>query len=458
MNYYNENDPKAAAWLKELILHGIIPDGVVDERSITEIKSHELKEYTQCHFFAGIGGWPLALQLAGWPSNKPVWTLSCPCQPFSAAGLGAGVADERHLWPVAYELIRECQPPVVFGEQVASAAVIGSAAKSPKRSTRKETVPVWLDGIFADLEGAHYACGAGDIPAAGVSAPHIRQRLYWVAYANSGRREQCHTGIRTISVADTGRDTGGLGIANGAGREPWRVASQAAGQRDSAQSTSDLCGVADTDILRRSERERDSIGVCPTGSGHEGEESQPRRVAQETADCGTNGGLADTDKLDGDGAGYGTIHDCRKRQSDALQGQHDLRGLGNAEQPGLEGHARDGDNGDQSGRIDQSTVGPTPEAGVALPWDNYDIVHCTDGKARRFERQPQSLAHGVSSLLDALRLAGASESEIETAIETYPLAQSIQGRVGLLRGYGNAIAPPLAAEFIMASMEAIDKP
>ncbi|NCA18051.1 MAG: DNA cytosine methyltransferase, partial [Betaproteobacteria bacterium] len=93
MNYYNEFDPKAAAWLRELIKRKLIPHGDVDTRSITEIKPHEIRHYTQHHFFAGIGGWSLALQLAGWPEDRPVWTGSCPCQPFSTAGKGLGAAD-----------------------------------------------------------------------------------------------------------------------------------------------------------------------------------------------------------------------------------------------------------------------------------------------------------------------------------------------------------------------------
>ena len=164
MNYYNEHDAKAAAWLRELIKRGHIPDGIVDERSIEDVVPSELTGFTQCHFFAGIGGWSLALQLAGWPEDRPVWTGSCPCQPFSSAGKGGGFADERHLWPAFHHLISQCQPPVVFGEQVASPAGRD-----------------WLDLVRDDMERAGYAFGAADLCAASVGARHIRQRIWWVA-------------------------------------------------------------------------------------------------------------------------------------------------------------------------------------------------------------------------------------------------------------------------------------
>jgi len=166
MNYYNEHDPKAAAWLRELIKQKQIPAGHVDERSITQVQPHELSQYTQCHFFAGIGGWSYALQLAGIPSTQPVWTGSCPCQPFSTAGNQKGQQDERHLWPAFFNLIRECRPQHVFGEQVANAIGHG-----------------WLDDVSADLEGEDYSCGAAVLGAHSVRAPHTRQRLYWFAHA-----------------------------------------------------------------------------------------------------------------------------------------------------------------------------------------------------------------------------------------------------------------------------------
>jgi DNA (cytosine-5)-methyltransferase 1 len=171
MNYYNEFDPAAAQWLRNLIAAGKIPSGTVDDRDIRLVKPRDLKGFTQCHFFAGIGGWPLALQLAGWDESWPVWTGSCPCQPFSVAGNQKGEDDERHLWPAFAKLIGQCRPPDVFGEQVAS------------RLGRE-----WLGGVSADLEGMGYAFGGADLCAAGVSAPQIRQRLFWVARAPGGKQ------------------------------------------------------------------------------------------------------------------------------------------------------------------------------------------------------------------------------------------------------------------------------
>lgn len=170
MNYYNEFDKGAAQWLRNLIAAKLIPDGVVDERSIKDVDPSDLLGFTQCHFFAGIGGWSYALQLAGWPADRPVWTGSCPCQPYSAAGRQKGDADERNLWPAFFRLIRECRPLEVFGEQVESAIGYG-----------------WLDGVSTDLEGEGYACGAVVLGAHSVGAPHQRQRLYWMAHHNSER-------------------------------------------------------------------------------------------------------------------------------------------------------------------------------------------------------------------------------------------------------------------------------
>ena len=118
----------------------------------------------------------MALRLAGWPDDRAVWTGSCPCQPFSTAGKGGGFADERHLWPEFHRLIEKRRPPVIFGEQVASKDGLS-----------------WLDLVCADMEASGYAVGAADMCAAGIGAPHIRQRLWFVGVehgAGVGRVER----------------------------------------------------------------------------------------------------------------------------------------------------------------------------------------------------------------------------------------------------------------------------
>jgi DNA (cytosine-5)-methyltransferase 1 len=161
-SYYNENDPAAVAWLKELLKRKLITDGVVDDRSIELVRPEDLKGFTRMHLFAGIAGWDHSLTLAGW-GDRPVMTLSCPCQPFSSAGKRGGTEDERHLFPVAFDLIRALMPPVLFGEQVSSKDGIA-----------------WYDHVKGDLNSVGYSVAAMDMPASAFGAPHIRQRLYFV--------------------------------------------------------------------------------------------------------------------------------------------------------------------------------------------------------------------------------------------------------------------------------------
>ena len=162
--YYNEFDPFKAQVLREAIKAGAIAPGEVDERSIVEVEPSDLVGFTQCHFFGGGGFWSLALRQAGWPDARECWTGSCPCPSFSAAGKGKGFADPRHLWPEWFRLICECRPTTILGEQVASAIGHG-----------------WFDLVGMDLESKGYAVASEVLPAASVGAPHIRNRLFFVA-------------------------------------------------------------------------------------------------------------------------------------------------------------------------------------------------------------------------------------------------------------------------------------
>ncbi|HDZ9450825.1 TPA: DNA cytosine methyltransferase [Klebsiella pneumoniae] len=231
--YYNEIDPFAAQWLRNLIAAGHIAPGEVDERSIEDVTPDDLRGFTQCHFFAGIGVWSHSLRLAGWPDDRPVWTGSCPCQPFSAAGKGDGFADERHLWPHFFHLIGERRPQHVFGEQVAS----GNAN-------------TWFDLVQADLEGMGYAFGLVPFTSAGIGAPHIRERAYWVADA-SGER------IRAKESAEVNGEKGEIPIQIWQQRirtDPWTGSAPA------------FCGLGNANVARL-----ERLGGNDGAAGREGQ-------------------------------------------------------------------------------------------------------------------------------------------------------------------------------------------
>lgn len=196
--YYNDNDPKAVAWLRQLIKDGLIAAGEVDERSISEVSADDLRGFTQCHFFAGIGGWSFALRQAGWPDDRHVWTGSCPCQPFSNAGKRRGVNDERHMWPELKRLIAECAPTTIFGEQVAS-----------------KDGRAWLDTVQTDLEALGFTVGSADLCAAGIGAPQIRQRLWFGAERLADSDKQGSQGRSTLSECADQRAAGQGGLVGG---------------------------------------------------------------------------------------------------------------------------------------------------------------------------------------------------------------------------------------------------
>jgi DNA (cytosine-5)-methyltransferase 1 len=242
--YYNENDPFAAAWLRALIAEGLLPDGQVDERSVLDVRGVDLAGFTQCHFFAGIGGWAYALALAGW-GDRPVWTGSCPCQPFSLAGRQQGFDDERHLWPAWRHLIEECRPAVVLGEQVASAAQ-------------------WLGLVRSDLEALGYAVGAIPVEAASAGAYHLRDRYWFVANADVARSQ----GRPVLPERAGQRPAGANGVAYGArqrrhgGEDPagprGRGGAEDGGDGDMVDGASERCGEGPGQFSRVGSAQRDA--------------------------------------------------------------------------------------------------------------------------------------------------------------------------------------------------------
>lgn len=120
MIYYNELDPKCCALLRYQIEQGNLPPGYVDERSITNVETEELKEYKQIHLFAGIGGFPFGFKLAGLPDNISICTGGFPCQDLSNAGRRKGLAGKRSgLWFEFLRVIGKTRPEWVVIENVA---------------------------------------------------------------------------------------------------------------------------------------------------------------------------------------------------------------------------------------------------------------------------------------------------------------------------------------------------
>lgn len=346
--YYNEFDPYAAQWLRNLIAAGHIAPGDVDQRSIEDVTPLDLAGYTQCHFFAGVGVWSLALRRAGWPDSRPVWTGSCPCQPFSAAGKGNGFADERHLWPSWFHLIGQRSPVVVFGEQVSS-----------------KDADIWVDLVQTDMEALGYAFGAVPFPSAGIGAPHIRDRLYWLADSANQRRDG------------------------------WRASQTGNGGIQARVESQQFC---DADRLDNA----DDAGLEGFGSGYKTEggrvgevrpvapASESCRVEYATGDGRTLSGLADSL----DGAGHGS-------QSRGIVGQFP-QGVG-----ALQTECR-------------------PTGPVNGRWSDADWLFCRDGKWRPVEPGTFPLANGAPARVGRLRAYGnainaeAAEAVIRSYMECRP--------------------------------------
>ena len=426
--YYNEFDPKAAAWLQQLIDDKQIPYGYVDSRSILEVQPSDLRGFTQCHFFAGVGGWSLALRLAGVPDSEPVWTASLPCQPFSTAGKQLGTDDERHLAPTFLELVRQCRPPKCFGEQVAS------------KLARTD----WLPGIRLEFEALGYSFGAADLcaPCAGevgegwivrsdqgswerliIGHPHIRQRLYWVADRRmehtEGERESAVTeGSRErVLLTDGSSRNGGLGntcIGGFSGRAPR--SEQAFERRPS-----------DAQPIEYGELQAGSEGSSGVGEFR-----------------GPTDGLADTsgsDELRDPRSGDEGTRPCGKQNGWGMQ-QADSDGahcrFPDSSSTGLEGCRQPGEQQVQAGR--EGTERHTPEN------SGHILIPCRDGKTRRTES-------GIFPLVDGLPRGVVPSGDPGDPIYANATAEA---RAVRLKGYGNAIAPYLAAMFIQSYEEAVE--
>lgn len=427
--YYNEFDPHAAAWLRGLIAAGLIAPGWVDTRSITEVKPHELTPFAQCHFFAGIGGWSLALRLAGVPDAEPVWTGSPPCQPFSVAGKGLGFQDARDLWPVFRHLIRLCRPHRVFGEQVAAAITAG-----------------WLDRLHSDLEAEGYACGETILGAHSVGADHQRQRLYWVADSEHPERRTQH------EHGEDGRDGADSGWEEAHGQPGTRGEIRGLAESEGGQyhgglgdgNPGGLGGFANSGRVGHTPGQRELPGHGSRDSG---------------------GGVL----MEGAGPGCHAVYGGEAGRLGRPARDNERRNGQPGEIGGREGEAGGSSAGGRlvlthGDRCLPGSASPTPAGyGRAIEpasfWADSLWIECRDRKRRRIPAQPSlfPLADGVSRAdMDGVRSRlsgmGLSAEDVRALLREPRSLVAMAGRFRsqCLRGAGNAIVPQAAAAFIQA--------
>ncbi len=170
-----------------------------------------MEKLTHGSLFSGIGGFDLAAEWMGW-DNKfhcewnefgqkvlhhywpeaecftditksdfkkyygkiDILTGGFPCQPYSSAGKRKGKDDERHLWPEMLRAIREISPRFVVGENV--------------RGLTNWNGGLVFEEVCAELESYGYQVAPVIIPACGVGAPHKRERIWFVAYADGAEQ------------------------------------------------------------------------------------------------------------------------------------------------------------------------------------------------------------------------------------------------------------------------------
>jgi DNA (cytosine-5)-methyltransferase 1 len=187
-----------------------------------------------------------------------------PCQPFSVAGKQKGTSDDRHLWPEMFRIIQELKPRWVIGENVKGLVNLQDG--------------MVFETVCTDLEGEGYEVRAFNIPAAGVGAPHRRERIWIVAHAKRydktdeiGRSDETSRGIqeehrqddsstrltsRTSSIRQTNNGHEDMEDSNNNGHEGGLTETR---NQVSSRQESKINGIENTDnSSRRSDGRRDN--------------------------------------------------------------------------------------------------------------------------------------------------------------------------------------------------------
>ena len=231
-----------------------------------------------------------------------------PCQPFSVAGRKKGTRDNRYLWPEMFRVIKEFKPRWIIAENVRGIINIEDG--------------VVFERVHADLESQDYETQTFIIPAAGVGAPHRRERVWIVANSR-----------RTIRGQQSSRNKESIG--SGTSQETKRSADSDSVARSSEREK----------IMADSSSIQSNVGKINQSKKESGEKrilrSEVGRVSSNVANTNSERRrMWETNRQDaedvrkssqGQRHGWWDIEPNVGRVADGVQGRtHRLKGLGNS--------------------------------------------------------------------------------------------------------------------------------
>ena len=434
---------------------GWITKGDVDERSIEDVQPNDIAGYDRLHFFAGVAVWDYALNQAGWGRGE-IWTGSCPCQPFSSAGAGAGQKDIRHLWPVWIKLISACQPDIIFGEQVSSALVLGKATNESLQNLRAEFTGSGilqayrgdsasiLQGLSSySRQGALRGIGQGGdhgkiSPVQGNTEDYAAGELPDYR-SKTARQEERHT--LQLGRSQSGNSRGDKRRGVPVIRDLFQFDGEASMEQPIVGQNNPGTGIYTGECSSSfvfSERHDARLGAGDGSSGNGGvvkkqgvKDDERRTSGADNAESNEEAGGAWVDLVfsDLEASGYACAAVAFPSSSCGAPHIRDrLYWVGDSISKGLEGLAGDGElYGRKETSRPTATSGFQPEPGKPGPtngfWAEADWLRGQDGLWRAVEPG------------------------------TSPLADGTPSRVGRLRSYGNAINAEAAKAFIESYLE-----
>ena len=341
------------------------------------------------------------------PSHD-ILTAGYPCQPFSVAGKQRGVEDDRHIWPYILRIVAHKRPTWCVFENVHGHIALG------------------LDQVLLDLEAEGYSTRTFIVPAAGVNAPHRRDRLWIIAHSNSDSQSDVteHGGQRQ---GELGQDKE-LAHPDGIGRGGGDSTRRGVGERD-VQSEEQGRSSVGREAERRGEPRREDVAHSDSSGQQQGDKEM-------------EGGLPE--QLD----------------SGSIQSREDVGNSSGTRLEGANNHEKSSERLQQE--FTQRSQAMAYSSGSELKGSREKQIHGQSDVQEQFGRGSKN-QHGewaVKSKLGRMgdglstRLDGFGGWEVEP--EDIPrVVIGMKGRANRLKGLGNAIVPQIAMNIGLAIKEQI---